>query len=120
MSSTMDTGLNQRSEWELVEIIGRMNAEIERINLARDGNHIQIAEQQAEIEKLKNENERLCRLVDIDTFELERLRHIEAAAKEIYFAGHWSTPAHTQEHQIALWNKLKDATGWSVTNGTGS
>jgi len=47
--------------------------------------------------------------------EIERLNKIEAAAKAIYFAGHWESTTPTVEVEFELWKALQAATGWSVS-----
>jgi hypothetical protein len=50
--------------------------------------------------------------------KIERLTQIEAAAKAIYFAGHWVRDNSSSEAEdIPLWCALKEATGWSLTRG---
>ena len=40
---------------------------------------------------------------------------------DLYFAGHWTLESGilSKEEQIALWQRVKDITGWSVTKGIG-
>jgi len=47
--------------------------------------------------------------------EIERLNKIEAAAKALYFAGHWGREGSLAAEDVPLWDALKDATSWSVT-----
>ena len=52
-----------------------------------------------------------------------RNKDLESALKDLYFAGHWQledsneSKQYSTSYQISLWQKVKDLTGWSVTEG---
>jgi CRISPR/Cas system-associated endonuclease Cas1 len=68
-------------------------------------------EMQTEIEQLDSDN------MQLDA-EIERLEKVEAAAKDIYFAGQWVMICGSKTKDKPLWDALKEATGWSVSGGS--
>jgi hypothetical protein len=60
----------------------------------------------------------LATLASHQQAEIDRLTQIEAAAKAIYFAGHWvRNNSSSEAEDTPLWDALKESTGWSLTGG---